>query len=113
LDVLMDIFTTFRNNSLEFIVNQSHPLAAKLSRDINLDFSAKESIVAGYIARDFKQEGLAISFTINNTPFNLRLVGEHNMENALAAATVAAEVGVDLDKSAAALEQYEGIYRRH
>ena len=113
LDVLMDIFTTFRQNSLEFIVNQSHPLAAKLSRDINLDFSTKESIVAGYIARGFKQEGLAISFTVNNTPFHLKLVGEHNMENALAAATVAAAVGVDLDKSAEALEQYEGIYRRH
>jgi UDP-N-acetylmuramate--alanine ligase len=35
------------------------------------------------------------------------------MENALAAATVAAHVGVDLTKAAEALEQYEGIYRRN
>jgi UDP-N-acetylmuramate--alanine ligase len=35
------------------------------------------------------------------------------MENALAAATVASQVGVNLAVSAAALKKYEGIYRRH
>lgn len=35
------------------------------------------------------------------------------MENALAATTVAAHIGVDLTKAAEALEQYEGIYRRN
>nr|MCU0384771.1 Mur ligase family protein [Flavihumibacter sp.] len=113
IDSLLDIFATFKRNSELFVVNQSHPLAAPLSQDISLDFSWDTERPAGFMARDFNQEGLSISFTINNTPFQLKLVGRHNMENALAAATVAAHVGVDLTKAAEALEQYEGIYRRN
>lgn len=113
VDALIDIFSTFKRNSELFIVNQSHPLTAPLSEEISLDFSWDESKPAGFIARDFNQEGLTITFTINNSPFTLKLVGQHNMENALAAATVAAQLGVDLSKAAEALEQYEGIYRRN
>ena len=46
-------------------------------------------------------------------PFSLKVVGRHNMENALAAIAVAAAAGVDLTVAAAALQHYEGIYRRH
>lgn len=113
IDVLMDVFTIFKKNSNRFVVNQSHPLAAQLSADLNLDFCHHENCQAGYIARDFKQEGLAISFTINHVPFEMKLVGRHNMENALAAAAIANILGVDLNTAAEALQQYEGIYRRH
>lgn len=113
LDVLMDVFTTFRENSNRFVVNRSHALAATLSQDMSQDFCHHEDCVAGYVARDFKQEGLSIGFTINHTPFRMKLVGRHNMENALAASTVANLLGVDLTISADALAQYEGIYRRH
>jgi UDP-N-acetylmuramate--alanine ligase len=113
IDELMQVFATFKQNSHEFIVNLSHPLAAGLSQDKNLDFCHQDNCAAGYIARDFNQQGLTIQFTINHVPFSMQVVGRHNMENALAAATVAAAVGVDLSVSAAALQQYEGIYRRH
>jgi UDP-N-acetylmuramate--alanine ligase len=113
IDALLDIFSTFKRNSELFVVNQSHPLTAPLSQDLSLDFSWDDERPAGYRARDFHQEGLSISFTVNDTPFRMKLVGKHNMENALAAATVAAHVGVDLTKAAEALEQYEGIYRRN
>ncbi|MBC6489530.1 UDP-N-acetylmuramate--L-alanine ligase [Flavihumibacter stibioxidans] len=113
IDVLMDVFTNFKQNSNRFVVNRSHPLAAQLSSDLNFDFCHHENCQAGYIARDFKQEGLAISFTINHVPFKMKLVGRHNMENALAAATIANILGVDLNTAAEALQQYEGIYRRH
>jgi len=113
IDELMQVFGTFKQNSQRFIVNQSHPLAAGLSQDLNFDFCHHEGCTSGYIARDFKQSGLAIQFTINHVPFSLQVVGRHNMENAVAAATVAAAVGVDLSVAAAALQQYEGIYRRH
>ena len=43
----------------------------------------------------------------------MNLVGKHNMENALAAITVANGIGVSLKDCAAALKNYEGIYRRH
>jgi UDP-N-acetylmuramate--alanine ligase len=45
--------------------------------------------------------------------FQLNLIGKHNMENALAAVTVANGLGVSLETCATALENYEGIYRRH
>jgi len=113
IDVLMDVFTTFRNNSTKFIVNQSHYLAKKLSQNKDQDFSTVTNTPAGYIASDFVQNGLTISFQINSVPFSLNLVGRHNMENALAAATVANQLGVDLKRCAEALKGYEGIYRRH
>ncbi len=113
IDELMTIFKTFQQNSNRFVVNRSHSLAAALSRNINDDFCHHAACEAGYIATGFRQEGLTISFQVNHVPFSLKVVGRHNMENALAAATVAALAGVDLSTSAEALQQYEGIYRRH
>lgn len=114
IDVLMDIFTTFKNNTRAlFVVNQSHVLAKQLSQNIQHDFSTDEHSGAGFIATDFKQSSLTISFRINGVAFELNQLGKHNMENALAAATVASQLGVDLTICAEALKQYEGIYRRH
>ncbi|MGN6294653.1 MAG: UDP-N-acetylmuramate--L-alanine ligase [Chitinophagaceae bacterium] len=113
IDVLMDVFTVFRNNSKRFVVNHSHPLAAKLSTDINNDFSLQPAHPAGYTATDFVQQGLTISFRINGTPFSMNLLGRHNMENALGATAVAAQIGVPLEVCAEALQKYEGIYRRN
>lgn len=114
IDELMQVFDTFRNNTKElFIVNQSHTLAKKLSKNIKGDFSTDDNSGAGFIAKNFKQDGLSISFTINGVMFSLNQVGKHNMENALAATAVANQLGVDLAVCAKALQQYEGIYRRH
>ena len=114
IDELMQVFEIFRTNTKKiFAVNQSHSLAKRLSQNIQHDFSIEENSGAGYIATNFKQEGLTISFKINGTDFNLNQVGKHNMENALAAAAVANQIGIDLKICAAALQHYEGIYRRH
>lgn len=112
IEVLMDVFMQFRNNSDRFIVNQSHPLAASLSANTSQDFSTDADKPAGYLATGFEQEGMHTRFRINDEPFELQLPGRHNMENALAAAAAAAQVGVPLDIAAAALKNYEGIYRR-
>ena len=113
IDVLMDVFTTFKNNSELFIVNRSHYLAKQLSQNDQNDFSSDETINAGYIVSDFIQNGLTISFKVNGQPFSLQLLGRHNMENALAAVTVAGQLGVSLQICAEALKTYEGIYRRN
>jgi len=113
INVLMDVFTVFRNNSKRFVVNRSHPLAAKLSTDINNDFSLQPTQPAGYTATDFVQQGLTISFRVNGTSFSMNLLGRHNMENALGATAVAAQIGVPLEVCAEALKKYEGIYRRN
>jgi UDP-N-acetylmuramate--alanine ligase len=111
IEALLDIFQTFKENSKTFVVNQSHPLARKFSQSVKQDFSWNEN-EAGYKAADFSQEGLVISFKVNGTPFSLKLVGRHNMENALAAAAIAAQTGVQLSIAAESLNSYEGIYRR-
>lgn len=114
IEDLMTVFGQFRNNTRgSFIVNQSHPLAAEFSKDIRLDFSTDENSFAGYIASQFKQDGLSIHFLVNEIPFFLQTVGKHNMENALAAVAVAGLLGIDLSMAAVALSKYEGIYRRH
>ena len=113
IDVLMEIFTIFKNNSKKFVVNQSHSLARKLSRDIKKDFSNNEKLPARYISKDFQQTGLSIHFTIDHSPFTIHALGRHNMENAVAAVSVANQLGVNLETCAAALKNYEGIYRRH
>lgn len=114
IDELIEIFGTFKKNTKQlFVVNESNALAKTLSANNKHDFSVDPASGAGYVATDFKQDGLTISFLINGIPFNLNTVGKHNMENALAATAVANQLGVDLTTCAAALEKYEGIYRRH
>ena len=113
MDVLMEVFGIFKNNSRRFIVNQSNAHARHLSQDMKHDFSLTNDIVAGYNASHFRQRGLEISFTINDSDFSLKLVGRHNMENAVAATAVANQLGIDLNVCAEALKNYEGIYRRH
>ena len=113
VDELMKMFTTFRDNSKHFSVNQSHPLARKLSKETDRDFSFDEKFSAGYMATGFGQNGLDISFYINDVPFLLHQPGRHNMENALAATAIACQLGVSLEICAEALKNYQGIYRRH
>lgn len=121
IDELMNIFGTFKSNTKKlFVVNQSNHLSKQLSANNQQDFSTDEDSEAGYAAKDFHQTGLSISFTIPQHPeqsrralFTINTVGKHNMENAVAASCVANQLGVDLDICAAALKNYEGIYRRH
>ncbi|MEN9548270.1 MAG: hypothetical protein RIR12_861 [Bacteroidota bacterium] len=112
LEELMQIFTVFKSNSEKFIVNHSHPLAQSLSQNEQQDFSTYGDKV-GYVATEFKQDGFTIEFAINAVSFTLKAMGRHNMENALAATAVAHQIGVSLQTCAAALKEYEGIYRRN
>ena len=112
IEELMQLFGIFKNNTKQlFIVNRSNALARQLSANSKNDFSVDEN--AGFTATDFHQQGFNIQFKIHDTPFSLNTVGRHNMENALAATTVAAQLGVPLQTCAEALKNYEGIYRRH
>ncbi|MEO5945149.1 MAG: Mur ligase domain-containing protein [Ferruginibacter sp.] len=112
IEELMHLFEIFKNNTRGlFIVNQSNSLSKKLSGGNNKDFSSNSA--AGFSSTDFIQEGFNIRFKINGVDFNLNTVGKHNMENALAATSVAVQIGVSLETCATALRNYEGIYRRH
>lgn len=115
LSELEIIFSTFKEHTQkQFIVNQSHTLAASFSTHQEHDFG-KGTRFQGY---DFEQHGFSISFKVNNVAgnpvlFTLPSLGEHNMENALACIAVADIIGVSLEQCASALKTYPGIYRRH
>ncbi len=114
IDELLNIFTTFRENTGQlFISNQSNKLAAGISRNCSDDFSTDPESCAGYIGTDFLQQGHQISFKVNSVPLKMNTLGAHNMENALAAIAVVNRLGVSIETAAEALEKYEGIYRRH
>lgn len=113
LDELMMLFTKFRNNSNRFIVNKSNWLAASLSKNSENDFALNKEGNAEFILEDFNQAGFEISFTVHQTKFKIKTPGKHNAENALAAVAVASLIGIDLNDCANALQNYEGIYRRH
>lgn len=114
VDALIDIFHKFKLNTKEFfVVNQSQMIAGQLSHNHLHNFSTDKNDDAAFHATGFQQKGFSISFLINGVPFQLNSVGKHNMENVLAAATVASLIGVSLETAAEAIKQYEGIYRRH
>jgi UDP-N-acetylmuramate--alanine ligase len=114
IEELQQLFATFKANTKgKFVVNFHHPLTRLLSENVAQDFSSATNDEVGFSANNFVQNGLSISFAINDVPFQLNAVGRHNMENALAAIAVAAQIGVPLSVAATALAQYEGIYRRH
>lgn len=113
LDELVRVFEIFRNNSKHFSVNRSNEYSHKLSADAKNDFSLNGSDPgAGFRATGFYQNGFHISFSINGQDFELNIPGRHNMENAVAATAAAALTGVSLADASAALQKYEGIYRR-
>ncbi len=119
LDELMEIFTLFKHHSKQlFVVNQANPLARALSANSENDFTSDPAYPAGYTSMDFAQKGMEVSFKVTspdqeNGLFTLHTVGKHNMGNALAAVTVAHQLGVSMQSCIAGISDYEGIFRRH
>jgi UDP-N-acetylmuramate--alanine ligase len=113
IDELKDIFKIFKDHTRKlFIVNASNALTLPFSEAKKQDFSSTH-IEAGYQATDFEQNHFQIRFKINGVDFSMNAIGKHNMENALAATTVANQLGIDLQTCAEAVANYEGIYRRN
>jgi UDP-N-acetylmuramate--alanine ligase len=113
IDELKNIFQTFKEHSTRlFVVNASNELTAPFSQNKKQDFSSNDA-EAGYKTTGFVQTGFQIQFKINGVDFSMNAIGRHNMENALAATSVANQLGVDLKICAEAIKNYEGIYRRN
>ena len=112
IEELYSIFQTFKNNSKHFIVNAHQKATQQFSQNHQQDFSVTIDN-AGFQAADFIQEGFEMNFKINNIQFKMNAIGEHNMENALAAVAVATMCGVEIETSSQALKNYQGIYRRN
>ncbi|MBR4676590.1 MAG: UDP-N-acetylmuramate--alanine ligase [Bacteroidales bacterium] len=108
---LVPLFETFRRNTVETsIVNLDNPLSKKL--DSGHNFSCADSSAENY-GYGFSQDISGIEFCSGNQKFTLSVIGHHNMENALAAISVARLFKISDDKTAASLSSYEGIFRRN
>jgi UDP-N-acetylmuramate--alanine ligase len=82
-------------------------------RTLTYGTASQADLVAGDIAPD----GLAMRFSVRQRGALLgrarvRLTGQHNVRNALAALTVALELGVPFARAAEALDTFLGIERR-
>lgn len=125
MEKLMELFEVFKSHSKTFITNLTHPLSASLSIGSPFDFYCLDNREQGIGNREkeserqtttttlFTQNGPKISFQVNGQQFEINAPGRHNMENAMAAIAVASKIGIDLATCSKALQQYEGIYRRH
>ncbi len=108
---LHQIFATFKNNVKQvLIVNAGHAETAPYSQDAAYDFGYAAGV--GYRMSGFRQTAAAIHFMLNDTAFEVPVLGQHNMENVAAACAAACAAGATLAQCAAALKTYEGIYRR-
>jgi len=111
LNELEEIFSIFKKNTKNlFIVNQSHSRTSKYSVNKQYDFGYNAD--CKYNATNFKQNEYKIFFNLEGVRFEISTIGKHNMENAIAAISVANLKGISLQTCADALKTYEGIYRR-
>lgn len=109
---LIPLFETFKGHcKSQVIVNLDNSRSACLSNG-GSDFSCV-SPTAKNFATDFQQDISGIRFRSGSQEYRLSAIGRHNMENALAAISVARFLGIADSESAAALSSYEGIYRRN
>ncbi len=89
-------------------------LAAQMPRHVMSYGMAEDADVR---ASDVRQEGGSMCFTLHMpdsqpVPVRLNLPGRHNVLNALAAAAIGWQLGVDPQSIARALEKFQGIGRR-
>jgi UDP-N-acetylmuramate--alanine ligase len=120
-EALSDAFAAFANRVPFWgaaVLCLDHPgvqaiLPRMARRTLTYGTSSQADLVAGDIAPD----GLAMRFSVRQRgallgPARVRLTGQHNVRNALAALTVALELGVPFARAAEALDTFLGIERR-
>ncbi|NLO23920.1 MAG: Mur ligase [Fibrobacter sp.] len=116
---LLEIFKSFADNIKKkkgiLIVNDANDHAKSLSMGRHLDFGNENHIAVQ--GTDLRVHGHKISFRVRYQAslvrFELNMPGKHNMENALAASTVALQIGVPIELISEALSSFSGIDRRH
>ncbi len=108
IDVLKGFFQKFSINCDKFIINAQEDNLKELAGPCKT-FGLTEGNVH---AQDLHLDGFGSTFTALGQKFTLHLPGEHYVKDALAAIAVAAEMGVDMQKTAEALENFKGVYRR-
>lgn len=108
LPELFKIFEQFANNSKTLISNKGNKNSALLANNAEFDFGKSTN----FTAKNIKQTFEGISFSVRGVDFKIPIIGLHNVENALAAISLAQNLGIDIEKSAQYLRDFRGIDRR-
>ena len=108
LPVLMDIFQNFVNNTKTLITNKSNENSKTFANNAEFDFGDNSN----FVAKNIKQTFEGISFSVNGQDFSIPVIGLHNVENALAAISVAKFFGIEMKECAKYLKEFRGIDRR-
>ena len=113
---LLDLFKTFLDNTSEDgvrLVCGQDQLARELTglckNSVKTYGFSKEY---DYTASDIFIDNDQATFTFEDTRFELKMPGEHNVLNALAAIVLCQHAGIELDKIAEAIKAFPGMKRR-
>jgi len=117
-----ELFKTMHDHGIR-ILNFDNKFTRKLTRfrpDIDLGFSAipkgkrfKPTVYASHI-KDLGEEGMRFTLHIRNwrKRLSIQIPGMHNVNNCVAASTIAAGMGVDNDTICSALEGFSSFSKR-
>jgi len=108
LDILKGYFQKFSINCDTFIINEDE----KSLKEIAGAYKTFGLQHGDTKVQNLKLDAFGSDFTIDDVPFRLNIIGEHNVKNAVAAVSAARQCGVDLKTAAAALENFKGVHRR-
>lgn len=109
IDELKDIFLFFSKQSKNVFLNEDDINIMNIRNKIN------NPIFFGHNASGVKIKKLKLSyseFEAFGENFSLPLGGIHNIENAIAAASVAKSIGIDIKDISKALSSFKGTFRR-
>jgi len=114
LDELYTLFSKFAEHSQRLILNLDCALIKNIKIPTGkevLTFSTVDPRADLYVER-IEKTSRGVAFSINQTTFELPMVGLHNVENALVAVAVGLILGYPLRDLSSVFESFEGVARR-
>ncbi|MEB3211709.1 MAG: UDP-N-acetylmuramate--L-alanine ligase [Leptolyngbyaceae bacterium] len=116
LDDVIDIFQAFRRQSTIFVGNLDCPTLREIF-DVDISYALDASTGADYTVDNLAFCSTHTSATVYERgeclgTLTLRLLGQHNLSNALAAVAVGRYLGLQFQTIASILATFEGAHRR-
>ncbi len=114
IDEIMPLFSDFLNRAQKGVVvnaDCSYTAQLKLRHSDVVSFSVRGN-EATLSATSIQYDSAGISFKLNEKQYRLPFIGQHNLENALAAIGACVHLNIVIDESIEALQSFLGTKRR-
>lgn len=109
---LFERFLARAKNGIVINKNCEETKKIKLPETKIISFSVEKDKTATLYANNIRCDSYGTSFDLNGVSYKLPIIGKHNLENALAAASACFLVGVSVEESMKALTSFKGTKRR-